>query len=83
MKPRKRKPTQPKTRLKKRDTGRLCLVKFDDIGKVTGMITNVHDRRFADVFIFSERYIDSHVEAGYITELGDYVTPNGLLESLV
>ena len=71
-------------RLNKGDVGRSCLVKYDDIGRVEGMIVEIDDnRKMADVYVFTDRAIDKSVEVCQISELGDHVTPNGILESMV
>jgi hypothetical protein len=68
--------------LKQSDAGRLCLVEYDDIGRVEGMITDICDnRRTAGVFIFMDRKMDSVVDKDQIVEINDYAMPNGILKS--
>ena len=68
-------------KLLKGDVGKLCLVKYDDIGRTEGMIVGIDDdKRGANVYVFSSQTVDS-VDADQIVETGVYVTPNGIMES--
>ena len=71
-------------KLLKNDVGRLCLVKFDDVGRIEGMIVGIDDdRKSVNVYFFNDQKVDTLVAASQIVEKGTYVTPNGILESQV
>ena len=62
-------------RLSKRDSGRWCTVKFDDIGRVDGLIVQINTEfKSADVYIAASNSIED-VEFNQIVELRDYVNP--------
>ena len=68
-------------RISKSDIGRLCLVKWDDCGRVESMIleVDVSDKE-VKVYSFTNRIIQ-RADFSQIIETGEYVTPNGILES--
>ena len=70
-------------KLLKGDVGRLCLVKWDDIGRVESMLLEIsNDRKYkeAKVFDFNSRVIHN-IEWSQVVEKNGYVTPNSLLAS--
>ena len=70
-------------RLNKQDVGKLCLIKWDDIGRVDSMIVDIDDdRKGADVFDFSSKTL-RNVDLDQIVQIDGFVTPNGILPSLV
>ena len=70
-------------KIRKADVGRLALVKWDDIGRVECMIVD-HDRcGYPVVYNFNDRKLDTLDDHKQVVEMGDFVTPNGLLESRV
>ena len=70
-------------KLLKRDVGRLCLVKWDDIGRVESMIVEVDDNyKSCNVYDFNAHCLHS-VDASQVVEKSGYVTPNAILESRI
>ena len=70
-------------KLVKSDVGRLCLVKWDDIGRIECMLLEIdRGNKEAKVYSFVNESIEG-VPFGQIVELGGSVTPNTLLESQV
>lgn len=67
--------------LRNGDIGKLCLVKWDDVGRVESMLVQVDDdHRYGKVYDFNACVLRT-VEASQVVEIGDRVTPNGILES--
>jgi hypothetical protein len=67
-------------KIRKSDIGRQVLVKYDDVGRLEGMIIGIeeyetpHHFREAKVFFFNDNVIDD-VEMSQIVELGERVAP--------
>lgn len=62
----------------KSDVGRTCIVQYDDIGKVEGMVVEVDTdpgTKCAKVFTFYDRNLDPSIDLEQILSLGDYICP--------
>lgn len=69
--------------VRKSDVGRVCQVKYDDIGLVTGMIVEISDdNKDFKIYIFASKTL-ANEDYDQIESIGAYVTPNGILESRV
>ncbi len=63
------------------DVGRLCLVKWDDIGRVECLITSADiGNQTIEIFMFADKCTDT-VSHDEIAEFGNHITPNSILES--
>jgi hypothetical protein len=67
-------------KIRKTDIGRQCLVKYDDVGRLEGMIIDVGDNHpishqpLIEVYGFNDKTVDT-VEPCQIVELGKRVVP--------
>jgi hypothetical protein len=71
-------------KVKKSDVGRLCLARWDDIGRVECMIVDVNRAvldRDIHVYDFSSRQLKV-LDRSQIVELGKFVTPNNLVPEI-
>ena len=69
-------------KLKRSDVGRLCLVRWDDIGRVECMLLDHGEDSYPKVFNFSDRRIDTLDDKDQIVEMSNhYVTPNSITHS--
>ena len=69
-------------KIRKSDIGRVCLVEYNDIGTVEGMIVEVDsETNDAAVFVFADRILDRHVSFNQIVETGHRITSHNILES--
>jgi len=66
-------------KVRKSDIGRLCLARWDDIGRVECMIVDHDHNGYVQVYNFSERQLDTLDCPSQIVEMGKFVTPNGIV----
>jgi len=65
-------------KVRKSDVGRLCMVRWDDIGRIECMVVDHDHNGYVQVYNFSDRKIETVDESSQIVELGKFVTPNDL-----
>jgi len=63
-------------KIKKQDVGKQCLVKYDDVGRVEGIIVEAEpDMDYIKLFLFHDHTLVSETP-DMVIEIGDYVKPN-------
>lgn len=59
---------------KKSDIGKLCVIEYDDIGRVDALLLDKNELGFQQVYVFALKLVDT-IDADQIIEIGDIITP--------